>query len=344
MSPRVFRFLVLLAGLTASSGLFAHECWLQPSRFTAFPNQKLTLQLNVGMNFQGETRPFNAQRAARLTHFSAQGTTDWSARATGQTGLDFTLPAAGTHVLALDSGDSFITLEAEKFNAYLKEEGLTSVLTQRAQAGESNTPGKERYIRNIKTIIQAGSRPDDTWQVRTGQRLELVPLDNPGTLRPGGAFRVQLFFAGQPLADNLVRAWHREGEKLTVIDVRTSATGEAAFTLPASGPWMFSTVHMARVANDPKADWESLWGNLTFAVSPDAHPVKGVIMGLMTDKTALLVKHEEVPGVMRAMTMMFKVEPAVLERVKREDAIQGKMQRRADGWWLLDVEVTTPAK
>lgn len=75
-----------------------------------------------------------------------------------------------------------------------------------------------------------------------------------------------------------------------------------------------------------------------------AHPVKGVIMGIMTDKTALLVKHEEVPGVMRAMTMMFKVEPAVLERVKRGDAIQAKMQRRTDGWWLLDVEVTAPVQ
>lgn len=80
------------------------------------------------------------------------------------------------------------------------------------------------------------------------------------------------------------------------------------------------------------------------AEQPKAHPVKGVIMGVMTDRTALLVKHEEVPGVMRAMTMMFKVEPAVLAQVKRGDAIRAKMQRRTDGWWLLDVEVVEPAK
>lgn len=80
------------------------------------------------------------------------------------------------------------------------------------------------------------------------------------------------------------------------------------------------------------------------AEQPKAHPLKGVIMGVMADKTALLVKHEEVPGVMRAMTMMFKVEPAVLEKVKRGDAIQARMQRRADGWWLIDVEVLPPTK
>jgi Cu/Ag efflux protein CusF len=80
------------------------------------------------------------------------------------------------------------------------------------------------------------------------------------------------------------------------------------------------------------------------AEQPKAHPVKGVIMGIMADKGALLVKHEEVPGVMRAMTMMFKVEPAVLEKVKRGDAIHGLMSRRADGWWLHEVEVVPVAK
>jgi Cu/Ag efflux protein CusF len=80
------------------------------------------------------------------------------------------------------------------------------------------------------------------------------------------------------------------------------------------------------------------------AEPPKSHPVKGVVMGLMPEKTALLVKHEEVPGVMRAMTMMFKVDPAVLERVKRTDVIQARMQRRADGWWLTEIEVLAPAK
>ncbi len=80
------------------------------------------------------------------------------------------------------------------------------------------------------------------------------------------------------------------------------------------------------------------------AAEPKTHPLKGVVMGLMTEKTALLVKHEEVPGVMRAMTMMFKVDPAVLAKVQRGDAIKALMSRRPDGWWLTEVEVVPPAK
>lgn len=77
---------------------------------------------------------------------------------------------------------------------------------------------------------------------------------------------------------------------------------------------------------------------------PKSHPVKGVVMDLMPEKTALLVKHEAVPGVMRAMTMMFKVDPAVLAKVKRGDAISALMSRRADGWWLHEVEVLAAGK
>lgn len=77
---------------------------------------------------------------------------------------------------------------------------------------------------------------------------------------------------------------------------------------------------------------------------PGSHPVKGVVMGLLPEKTALLVKHEEVPGVMRAMTMMFKVDPAVLEQVKKGDAISAHMVRRPDGWWLTAVKVTPVAE
>lgn len=77
---------------------------------------------------------------------------------------------------------------------------------------------------------------------------------------------------------------------------------------------------------------------------PRTHPLKGVVMGLLPEKTALLVKHEEVPGVMRAMTMMFRVEPAVLEKVKRGDTIKALMARRPDGWWLTEIEIVAPAR
>lgn len=69
------------------------------------------------------------------------------------------------------------------------------------------------------------------------------------------------------------------------------------------------------------------------------HPLRGVVTSVLADKSALMVKHEEIPGVMRAMTMMFKVDAATLKTVKQGDAITGLMSRGADGWLLEEVKV-----
>lgn len=73
------------------------------------------------------------------------------------------------------------------------------------------------------------------------------------------------------------------------------------------------------------------------------HPLRGVITGIMADRSALLVKHEAIPGVMRAMTMMFRVDAATLATAKEGQAITGLMSRQGDAWVLEDVK-PAPAK
>lgn len=73
---------------------------------------------------------------------------------------------------------------------------------------------------------------------------------------------------------------------------------------------------------------------------PVRHPIKGVIVGVRTDKQALLVKHEEIPGVMRAMTMLLKTDPTTLQRVAKGQKITGLLLQKDDGWWIESVTVT----
>jgi Cu/Ag efflux protein CusF len=72
------------------------------------------------------------------------------------------------------------------------------------------------------------------------------------------------------------------------------------------------------------------------------YPLRGVVTSVDTERSALMVKHEEIPGVMRAMTMMFKVDPAVLKAVKKGDAISGEMARDEGGWRLHAVKIMPP--
>ena len=256
----------LLAFLATAAFAPAHECWLQPATFAPVVGPSIGLTIQVGMNFQGEPKPFNPDRIASLRHFSAAGSEDWTARANNKLQLPVKFEDSGTHVVIYDSKPSLITLKPAEFDEYLREEGLEFVIADREKAGESTKPGRERYQRCNKTIVIADGKSDDTWSVITGQRLEILPLENPASWKPGTPFGVKVLLAGQPLPGARVIAWNRTTEQLVKLDATTTETGEASFTLPAGGQWMFSAVHMARLTGDKDADWESHWGNLTLAV------------------------------------------------------------------------------
>ncbi len=76
---------------------------------------------------------------------------------------------------------------------------------------------------------------------------------------------------------------------------------------------------------------------------PRGHALRGVIQAKLAERDALLVAHEEIPGVMMAMTMMFQVDPRVLPLVEKGQTILAQMERRDDGqWWLFNIRLTEP--
>ncbi len=78
--------------------------------------------------------------------------------------------------------------------------------------------------------------------------------------------------------------------------------------------------------------------------APKRHPLRGVITSVNAEKSAFMVKHEEIPGVMRAMTMMFQVDATALKTFKVGDPITGLMSRQSTGWLLEDVKPAAPKK
>jgi hypothetical protein len=64
---------------------------------------------------------------------------------------------------------------------------------------------------------------------------------------------------------------------------------------------------------------------------------------VLPEKSALLVNHEEIPGVMAAMTMLLKVDAATLAAAKKDAAITATLVKKSDGWWLESVQ-SAPAR
>ena len=73
------------------------------------------------------------------------------------------------------------------------------------------------------------------------------------------------------------------------------------------------------------------------------HPLRGVIVAVLPEKSALLVNHEEIPGVMAAMTMLLKVDAPTLSAAKKDEAITATLVKKSDGWWLESVQ-SAPAR
>ncbi len=261
-TPFVFALVVSIARLPA------HEFWIQPENFSVPIGAKVNFSFLRGEYFTGELLAVNTERVAGIWHHSADGTIDElkrvpSARYRAES-LSFTFNKAGTHMIAEDSTASAVTLPPEKFLSYLNEEGLESIAAARKSANKENEPGREQFLRCVKTLILVGGKSDDTYAKRTGQRLEIVPQSDPLKAKAGERLAFRIYFDGKPLTGGLVRAWHCHGADLLDLKQRTISDGSVGFDLPHAGPWMISLVHMIPLTDEPGYDWKSYWGNLTF--------------------------------------------------------------------------------
>ena len=253
-----------------ASAAQAHEFWLLPDRFAPPPGERVQLSLSVGEQFVGDPVAFGKPVVSSLRLVNAGGEQDLTQalpEAADQRSIPITFAQTGGQLVAVDTHPYTVDLPGEKFHAYLRDEGLDAVLAQREAAGQTDQPGRERYRRHVKTLLQVGGRTDATWRTRTGQTLELRPLADPAIIRPGVPLGLQVDYRGAPLAQALVKAWHQSGGQLTIARGRTDAQGQVRLRLPWAGVWMVSVVHMVPSTGTPGIDWDSHWGNLTFELS-----------------------------------------------------------------------------
>lgn len=73
--------------------------------------------------------------------------------------------------------------------------------------------------------------------------------------------------------------------------------------------------------------------------APKRYPLKGVIIAVKEADSVIVVKHEEIPGFMKAMTMHLQVDAANLKVGKKGDAITGVLVHEGDEWRLEKVTV-----
>jgi hypothetical protein len=177
--------------------------------------------------------------------------------------------ATGSFVIGGETVPYTITLDPKKFGEYLLEERLVEVLQARMQAGTEDAPGRERFTRHLKALVQVGSRLDPRVTQPIGQELEIVPDAHPYGVATGGQLSVRILFRGKPLLGQAVTAVNRHRGEIQSKTLRTDAQGHVVFTLAKAGDWMIRLVHM-EPSDQKDVEWRSWWSNLTFSLPENA--------------------------------------------------------------------------
>jgi hypothetical protein len=76
-------------------------------------------------------------------------------------------------------------LAADKFNQYLKEEGLDTILALRARRKETGVRAHELFSRCAKSLVFSGSSSEAQGDRSLGFTLELLAERDPYTISPG---------------------------------------------------------------------------------------------------------------------------------------------------------------
>ena len=260
---RLAQFLVPAAMLGAAATATAHEFWIQLSAFRSDPGALVKIGLRVGDSFPGEAIPRDPGRFARFVLVDDAGEHPILGR-DGHDPAGFVRPA-GPGLIAYESTNSAVTLPAEKFEAYLREDGLEHVIAARAARGQSSADGREVYTRCAKALLAVGQAPGAGYDRRVGLPLEIIPEANPFTLEAGTPFTVRVLFNGSPVEGLSVLARHADGVQPDR-RVRTDSQGRVSIDLGSPGEWLVSCVHMTEAGPETGADWKSYWASLTFDV------------------------------------------------------------------------------
>lgn len=274
-----------LAALLLSATAAAHDFWLEPQSFHPALHETVPLQLRVGHAGDIKNLPRNP---ARIVKFIASGPDGVTTDVPGVDGREpaglLRLDQPGLYVVAYESNHSRSELEPAKFESYLREVGLERIIEQRSRQNTSDIMQPELYMRCAKSLIHAGvigsndSKPGHAASAALnagtdralGLRLELIAGKNPNDLKPGDALPLTLLYEGRPVDGVLVVAKNPNQDE-TVASARSDAAGKLALTLPRSGMWLLSAVHMVPAKPEANAVWESIWGSLTLEIPKLEH-------------------------------------------------------------------------
>lgn len=267
LRPPMFRRLMVLVVVAIGllpAPILAHDLWVEPTTFFPERGQIVGVRLRLGQDLLGDPVPRDPALINQFIVEDASGRTSVYGRDGADPAGILRVAQPGLLIIGYHSNPSTVELTADKFNKYLKEEGLDTIAAMRTSRNETGASARELFSRCAKSLVLSGSPNKMQGDRRLGFPLELVAERNPYALRAGEELPVRLVYKNRPLVGALVIAMNRlnPSEKLSA---RTDTNGRVRFRLRPNGMWLVKAVHMIPApASSTNARWESFWASLTF--------------------------------------------------------------------------------
>jgi len=245
----------------------AQELWLQPQLFFSKAGEKFPLSLRSGDGFHPAPYTLLREQVNKVSLHHLASVTDLKANLKdgSKDQLEVTFSEEGTQLITLQTNSVVSTVEAEKFNEYVKSHGLDEVYFKREQAGALNKPVQERSSYYTKVLMQTGEGADDTFKKVVGFPLEIIVERNPYSLKPGEAMPFTILWQGKPLFGAQVKIWNIHNNLTTQQSIYTQQDGRMETRVSNAGLWLVSVVQMVP-SKQAGVDWISYRSSLVFSI------------------------------------------------------------------------------
>ena len=258
------------AVILATGSAPAHDLFLKLDTYFLRPNSKATVRLLNGtfLASEGAVARDRMQDVSLLgTEVPSPATESISWRDEGKTTLmEIQTGAPGTYVVGISTKPREITLKAADFNDYLRHDGLPDILAARTRNNELGKDSREQYSKHVRAIFQVGDRRTEDFKTPLNYPVEIIPQQNPYSLRARQTIAVLCLLNGRPLVNQFVIAgWESKNGKVVEVNTRTDAKGIARFKLTTTGKWFVKMIHM-EPSSEPGLNYESKWATLTFEI------------------------------------------------------------------------------
>lgn len=248
----------------------AHDLFLKLDTYFLPPDSKATVRLMNGTFGESEGKVAR-DRMRDVTLLNPGGNISHPPESNfhdegEMTLLEVQTTGPGTYVVGISTRPREIDLKAADFNDYLDHDGIPDVLSARKQSGELGKDVRERYSKHVKALLQVGGARTENFKTSLNYPVEIIPQQNPYTLKVGQRIEVQCLLNGKPIANQFVMAGYESGKREQhAVSTRTDANGRARIKLEAGGKWYVKMIHM-EPAKEPGLNYKSKWATLTFEV------------------------------------------------------------------------------